>query len=125
MLANELRIYKDCYQLVSELLAWKNNMPRMFRYDLGEKMINTALGLFDLIQYANMSIETRTKYLNQFIVKFELLKTILRLCFERQLFTLKQQAEICRLTSLIGKQAMAWKSGAEKSRRQERKSSVG
>ena len=118
MLASELKIYKDTYQLVSELLAWKNNMPRMYRYDLGEKLVNTSLGLFDLIQYANMSIETRVRYLNQFIVKFELLKTILRLCFERQLFPLRQQAEICRLTSLIGKQATAWRNGAEKSRRQ-------
>lgn len=116
MLANELKIYKDTYQLVNHLLAWKGNMPRMYRYDLGEKLIITVLGLFDLIQYANMSIESRARYLNQFIVKFELVKTLLRLCFERQVFSLKQQAEICRLTSLIGRQATAWKNGAEKSK---------
>jgi len=107
-LAKDLQIYKDTFELVDKLVKYKMNFPRMFRYDLGEKMTNIALELFEYIQLANMYPDNRHKYMMGFRVKFELLKTILRLCFGRKLFSEKQAADICRLTTIIGRQATAW-----------------
>lgn len=111
-LAQDLQIWKDTFELVDKLTSYKANFPRMWRYDLGEKMTKMALELFEYIQLANMYPANRQKYMDGFRIKMELLKTILRLCFNRKLFTDKQAADICRLTTIIGRQATAWgKSG--------------
>lgn len=107
-LAKDLQIYKDTFELVDKLTAMEVGFPRMYRYDLGEKMTSVALELFEYIQLANMYAGNRHQYMMGFRVKFELLKTILRLCFKRKLFSEKQAADICRLTTIIGRQATAW-----------------
>lgn len=107
-LAKDLQIYKDTYELVDKLIKYKANFPRIFRYDLGEKLTKVSLELFEYIQLANMFPDNRFKHMSGFRVKFELLKTILRLCFSRKLFPDKQAADICRLTTIIGRQATAW-----------------
>ena len=106
-LAKDWAIYKATYELTSKIVTWKANFPRMYRFDLGEKLTNTALELFEYIQFYNMSTENRYRHMLGFTVKYELLGTLLRLCFERKLFTLKQQADICRLMTSIGRQATA------------------
>lgn len=53
-LAKDLQIYKDTFELVDKLTAMKVGFPRMYRYDLGEKMTSVALELFEYIQLANM-----------------------------------------------------------------------
>lgn len=107
-LAKDLQIYKDAYELVDKLMKFSENFPRKYRFTLGEKLIKVALELFEYIQLANMSIENRQRNMLGFTIKFELLKTLLRLCFDRKLFSEKQAADICRLTTIIGKQATAW-----------------
>lgn len=107
-LAQELQIWKDTFELVDKLTTYKANFPRMWRFDLGEKMSKVCLELFEYIQLANMYPENRRKYMDGYRLKLELLKAILRLCFNRKLFTDKQAADICRLTTIIGKQATAW-----------------
>lgn len=107
-LAKDLQIYKDTFELVDKLTGMKQNFPRMYRYDLGEKLTNVALELFEYIQLANMYADSRHHYMMGFRVKFELLKTILRLAFRRKFFSEKQAADICRLTTIIGRQATAW-----------------
>jgi len=107
-LAKDLQIYKDTFELVDKLVKCKMSFPRMYRYDLGEKMTNISLELFEYIQLSNMYPDNRHKYMMGFRVKFELLKTILRLCFNRKMFSEKQAADICRLTTIIGRQATAW-----------------
>lgn len=106
-LAKDLAIYKAVYELTSKIVTWKANFPHMYRYDLGEKMTNTALELFEYIQLYNLGYGDRYKHMVGFTVKYELLGTLLRLSFERKLFSLKQQAEICKMMTSIGRQATA------------------
>lgn len=82
MLASQLSIYKDTYQLVKTVTVYVNKMPRLYKFTLGEKILNTAYDLFNHIQMANMFKEDRNKHLQMFIVQFESLKTLLRLGFE-------------------------------------------
>lgn len=108
-LARDTQIYKATYELASKLISWKANFQRMYRYDLGEKMTKVTLELFEYIQLYNIASlpESRYKHILGFTVKYELLGTLLRLCFERKLFDMKQQADICRLMTSIGRQATA------------------
>ena len=69
-LAKDLQIYKDTFELVDKLTAMKVCFPRMYRYDLGEKMTSVALELFEYIQLANMYADNRHQYMMGFRVKF-------------------------------------------------------
>ena len=120
MLASQLSIYKDTYQLVKTVTVYVNKMPRLYKFTLGEKILNTAYDLFNHIQMANMFKEDRNKHLQMFIVQFESLKTLLRLGFElRALEGLNRQAEIARLMESIGRQVTAWKNSKSKRREAE------
>ena len=107
-IASELPIFQQTYELVNKLVTWTENFPRKYKYTLGEKLTNVSLELFEYIQLANMYADNRRQYMMGFIIKLELLKTLLRLCFERKLFSTKQEADICRLATLIGRQATGW-----------------
>ena len=75
-------------------------------------MTNVALDLFEYIQLANRSFkekDKRVKYLEAFIIKFELLKVLIRLCGEKRIISIKQLSRLSVLIEKIGKQANAWK----------------
>lgn len=112
MIASELKIYRDTYDLVMNIIDIQTRFPRVYKFTIGQKMVNTALELFEYIQLANMSRESRAKYLNGFIIKFELLKTIVRMSADKRIIDLKQQANIARKTNSIGKQVSAWKNAS-------------
>lgn len=120
MLANQLSIYRETYKLVKTVTIFVNKMPRLYKFTLGEKILNTAYDLFNYIQLANMFKEDRNKHLQMFVVKFESLKTLLRLGFElRALEGLNRQVEIARLMESIGRQVTAWKNSKTKRREAE------
>lgn len=112
MIASELKIYRDAFALTSYIVDIQPLLPRMYRYTIGQKLMNTSLEMFEYIQLANMYKESRVKHLAGFTVKFELLKTLIRLCSEKRLISTKQQADIARRTTAIGKQAAAWKNAS-------------
>ena len=56
----------------------QKDYSKQFKYGLGEKTLNTAIELFEYIQLANMFKENRKVHLNGFIIKFETVKTLLR-----------------------------------------------
>ena len=73
MLASELKVYRDTYQLVNTIVDYQSKFPRLYKYTIGQKMVNVALELFEYIQLANMFKDNRSRHLNGFVVKFELL----------------------------------------------------
>lgn len=99
MLASELKVYRDTYQLVNTIVDYQSKFPRLYKYTIGQKMVNVALELFEYIQLANMFKDNRSRHLNGFVVKFELLKVLIRLSAERKLITLGQQANIAGMTT--------------------------
>lgn len=111
MLASELPVYMDTFRLVSMLTDFTLNFPKAYKYTFGQKIMNVALELFEYIQLANMTFEPvqRARYLQGFQIKFELLKTLLRLCSEKKVIGITQTAELAQLNSKIGKQITAWK----------------
>ena len=84
MLASELKVYRDTYQLVNTIVDYQSKFPRLYKYTIGQKMVNVALELFEYIQLANMFKANRSRPLNGFVVKFELLKVLIRVSAERK-----------------------------------------
>lgn len=86
-------------------------LPKQAKYTLGSKILKDALELFDYIQLANLTLwkEGKKKHLENFIVKFSLVKVSVRLCVDLHYITLKQHAQLLPFIDNIGKQATAWK----------------
>lgn len=112
MLASELPVYRDTYELVSILMDYVMIFPKSHKHTIGQKITNVSLELFEFLQLANRCYtnkEARVKHLEDFLVKFELLKVLLRLCNEKRIITVKQSAKLALLTESIGKQVTGWK----------------
>lgn len=109
MIASELKVYRDTYELVRLLMQCTRDYPKLYKYTLGEKTHQVSLELFEYIQLANMFKSERVKYLNGFIVKFELLKVLVKLACDEKILSLGRQARIAQLTVGIGRQITAWK----------------
>ena len=112
MLASELPVYRDTYELVSVLVDYVMIFPKCHKYTIGQKITYVALELFEFLQLANRCYnnkESRVRHLEDFLVKFELLKVLLRLCNEKRIITVKQSAKLALLTESIGKQVTGWK----------------
>lgn len=112
MLASELPVYRDTFELVALLVDYVAIFPKSHKYTIGQKITNTSLELFEYLQLANRATNdksVRAKYLEGFLIKFELLKVLLRLCNEKRIITVKQAVRLATYTEKIGRQVTAWK----------------
>jgi len=118
MIASQLPVYIDTYQLVDIITEYASKFPKMYKYSLGQKIINVSLELFEYIQLANMATDSsmRSKHLQGFQVKHELLKVLIRLSFDKRIITSKQFAFLATMNDKIGKQISGWKNSKSASR---------
>lgn len=111
-LAQNLPIFRTTYELTSVIIDYVGEFPRVHRFTIGDKMVNTSLALFEYIQLANRcgkDKKARVQYLQQFLLKFEYLKVLIRLCNEKHIISLKQTSRLAILVDSIGKQATGWR----------------
>jgi hypothetical protein len=112
MLASQLPVYRDTFELVSLLVDYVAIFPKSHKYTIGQKITNVSLELFEYLQLANRAADNkpaRAKYLEGFLIKFKLLKVLLRLCNEKRIITVKQTARLAAYTEKIGRQVTGWK----------------
>ncbi|MBD5251770.1 MAG: four helix bundle protein [Bacteroides sp.] len=111
-LVSNTRIYLDARKLLDEILEITPNFPRAYKYTIGSKMHDLATEIIQEIAaaYMNRDRETRIQYLVNFQVKFETLKTLIRIAGERKWIKgIGRHALIVELLDAIGKQSTAWK----------------
>jgi len=117
MSTSELPVYRETYRLVSLITDLTMQFPRSRKHTFGQKIETVSLDLFEYIHLANTYVANRAMYLEGFQVKFELLKTLIRLCTDKKIITISQAAELAELTTKIGKQISGWKNSTLKSQR--------
>jgi len=111
-LVSNTRIYLDARALLDEILDVTPNFPRSYKYTVGSKMHDLATEILQEIAaaYMNRDRETRIQHLVNFQIKFETLKTLLRIAGERKWIKgMGRHAHIVELLDAIGKQSSAWK----------------
>lgn len=108
-IASELKIYKDMYKLMHLILDAREVFPKSYKYAFGEHLMMLSLECCELIQAANMSIDTRMVYLNEFAVKFGSLQLALRVCRDRKIISQNKFSDIVLLCGEIGKQSSGWR----------------
>lgn len=118
MKSEELPIFLEVYKFVNDILNMVEKLPKSCKYTMGDKLVKESLELFEYIQLANSHLlkDGKKHYIEQFIIKFSLVKVLLRLCIDRRYITFKQHALLLPYIDSIGKQATAWKKSMRGSR---------
>jgi len=82
MLTEDLNIYRSMYNLLRLLMQARNQFDKAYKYVVGDKMIDTALGCVSLIHYANEDRRkgAREEHLDKFLIEFDILKTLIMVC---------------------------------------------
>lgn len=80
-LTEDLNIYRSMYNLLRLLMQARNQFDKAYKYVVGDRMIDTALGCVNLIHYANedRSKGAREEHLDKFLIEFDILKTLILL----------------------------------------------
>lgn len=107
-LTSQLPIYIDTYNLLKRLLTLVARMPRAYRFNVGERMVNTALDMMALIGETNATRD-KVVLIEQLLRKYEMLRMLLRLVYESQGLSSRQYAPFVELLDKIGRQATGWK----------------
>lgn len=111
-LVSNTRIYLDVRKLLDHILDVTPNFPRAYKYTIGAKMHDLATECLQDIAaaYMNRDRQVRIGHLVNFQVRFETLKTLLRVAGERKWIKGQgRHALIVELVDAIGKQSSAWK----------------
>lgn len=111
-LVSNTRIYRDCRLLLDEVLDISVNFPRAHKFTVGSKMQEYTVEILNDLAgaYINKSLPARIEHLTNFQMKFETIKSLIRVSGERKWIGLKKYAQLSELLTDIGKQSSAWKS---------------
>lgn len=112
MLTETLPIYRDTFDLAKIVLDYVEKFPKVYKFTIGEQLIDNSLDLFEYLQLANKAVDDKIKrkrYLDNFLIKYETVKVLVRLCNEKKILSIKQFSSLAEKLNNIGKQATAWK----------------
>lgn len=117
-LTEDLNVYRKMYDLLLKLTDARNLFDKPYKYVIGERLMNTALDCITLIHYANEDRRqgARPAHLDEFLIKFDILKTLIMVCRDRQQFKkLTIMADVFELVADVEAQATAWRRSSAKS----------
>lgn len=122
-LVSNTRIYLDCRALLDDILDITPNFPKAYKFTIGAKMQELSVSLIDSIAAAYMDKANRLSHLTEFKVRFETLKTLIRIAGERRwIIGMGRHAHIVELMDAIGKQSTAWRNSLTKADKPESES---
>ncbi len=110
-----LPIYKVVYETLMKIMQISHQLPREYKYTLGEKMQNEGIELVLSIYRANTA-KNRVEQINIMKEHIQLLYLLLRMCHDLKLISMDKYAEIVEMVDNISQQAHGWLKASEKMR---------
>lgn len=110
---NHLEIYQEAYRLCRELFRLKQKLPKLLKYDLGEKIGASVLTVLRTIVVANGS-KDKTKALTTMALEIDVLWVYLRLAHDFKGITRGEFQALSELLHEISKQNKNWLAWARK-----------
>ena len=107
--AEDMPVYQCMYRLTMMILDARERFPKGYRYEFGTELMMSAIRCCELIRYANSSLPRRVEHLNEFLVKFDTLKLLLRVCRDRKLINIQMTADIIETVMSIERQIIGWR----------------
>ena len=107
-LSEELPIFRAGYDLLENCIDLAKDLPKMLRYSVGGRMIDTNLQLLTEIYRANLQ-DDKNAALTELLVCHRTLKMLLRVVYREKVISSGRYADLLKLLDSIGRQATAWK----------------
>lgn len=105
-----LPVYRDTYRMILMIFRTTKELPREYKYSLGQDLRRDSMQLVRHIYRANSAQGAeRAAALQRFGDDFELVRLQLRLCFDLRLIPTKPFAEITETMETISKQIAGWR----------------
>lgn len=112
MKTTQLPVFRKMYDLNLTLMRLVNKFPKQYKYNIGDKLINTSLELFKYLFTANRIYDDKQRRVNcidDFLNGFDMLKVLIRLSNEERLFSIKDAANLALITEDITRQIIGWR----------------
>ncbi|MFV0420348.1 MAG: four helix bundle protein [Dysgonomonas sp.] len=104
-----LPVYKQSYDLLIEIYEMSKNLPRDYRFTIGEELKKRVMELMVCIYHANGSTNeekgTHLKRAREYVVE---IKLYIRLLNDLKQISVKKFAGLTEKTESISKQLTAW-----------------
>lgn len=92
----ELPLYRDTYELLGTITDLLRSFPKLYRYNLGDKLMNSALELFSDLSLL-CKYNSDLKYydnVDSYLKHYQYMKAIIRVCNEKRILTSKEIAKL-------------------------------
>ena len=106
-----LPVYRDLYHLNVSLLNIIENIPKIHRHTLGNRIVDTGLSSLQLLQraYDATSHLERLHEISSLFSEIETLSTYLRIANESKIIPLKKATNLFTQLDKIKRQLVGWK----------------
>jgi hypothetical protein len=105
---DQLMIYKEAYDLASDLLPLTKKMERGYKYTLGERINNASVEMLICVYRINTSNDNRDRYFMSAREQIELIRLLLRLMKDLRLVTVGRFTRLNGMVESISKQLTGW-----------------
>jgi hypothetical protein len=105
---DQLMIYKQAYDLTSDLMPLTKNMDRGYKFTLGERINNASIEMLICVYRINTSNEHRDRYFISAREQIELIRLLLRLMKDLRLVTTGRFTRLNEMVESISKQLTGW-----------------
>lgn len=102
-----LPVYKKTYDLILELFNLSSNLPKAYKYTLGERIQLDAIEVIINIYKANASIE-KLEYISKSREHIEIIRLMIRILYDTKQISLKRMIVINKKIEEISKQLVSW-----------------
>ena len=106
--SEDLPIFKASYDLLEQLTDLAKDLPKFFRYSIGQRMVDLCLDLLGNIYRANMKRD-KAEPLTDLLIDYRQLLLLLRVCYRQKALSTGRYAELVKLLDSIGRQATGWR----------------
>jgi hypothetical protein len=106
-----LPIYRLTYELLQIVAKVTKDLPKEYKFTLGQKIKNEVIEMVVLIYRAN-STENKAPIIDTFLERLQVVELLVRLCHDLRIMSTKSYASIVEKTESLGKQAQGWKKSA-------------
>ena len=113
-LTEELPVYRAIYKLLMQILDARDHFPKAYKYEFGTELMMVGVKCCELIRYANSDKQNRVHWLQEFLVKFDTLRLLLRICQDRKIVSIKQCAEMLLSIDEIERQIIGWRNASSR-----------
>lgn len=90
----------------------REHFPKGYRYEFGTELMMTGVKCCEILRWANTDRTNRAQWLQEFLVKYDTLRLLLRICQDRKIISISKAAEMIQLVSDIEKQVTGWRNAS-------------